>query len=468
MNAPSDVEIGPDGLIYVSDTGNHRILEFPSDPTNGAGALRVFGQEDFVSGGPGAEVSSQTLDTPLGIAVDSVGFLYVADSGNHRVLLFPLGEAVPSAGSLASTVIGQTNFENGTAAGGALRLREPSDITMVLNETFFVADTGNHRVLEYRGGLFFPSAGGAAIRVLGQTTLTRATPNHNSPDGRATAEGLSRPVAVLADRNGMIYVGDSGNNRVVQYLKPAVTVSAATFEAGAGVAAGSISSIFGFGLTPETAAASTVPLPIALGGSTVEIGDEGKNVPLVFASPGQLNVQIPPSTPVGIQNLWVRNAETDELIGGGRVGVTATRPGLFTFSQDGTGLAIAVNEDGSINSPENPAPLGSVVILYGTGQGPTSPIVADGEAPPAGVLANTVAQPTSQAVECAQSGFMCVLVGNKVAETLFSGLAPGFVGLWQINVRMPADEDFLAGPAVRVKVLIDQITTKDDVFISVL
>lgn len=107
------------------------------------------------------------------------------------------------------------------------------------------------------------------------------------------------------------------------------------------------------------------------------------------------------------------------------------------------------------------------MILYGTGQGPTSPIVGDGEAPPSGVLANTVATPTDKAIECAQSGYMCALVGNKVAATLFSGLAPGFVGLWQVNVRMPSDENFLGGLQVPLKILIDQITTNDDVFISV-
>ena len=467
MNNPSDVEIGPEGRVYVSDTGNNRVLEFASNASNGIGAERVFGKPDFQTGTVAAEVSAETLDSPLGIAVSDIGTLYVADENNHRILLFPLGPGVPSSGSSASIVVGQITFETRVAGVSATALRDPADVAVSLGGAFFVADAGNHRVIEYRGGLFFPTTGGAAIRVLGQSAFNRRTPNYNSADGRATAEGLVQPSSVFADRNGMVYVGDVGNNRVVEYLRPAVAVSAATFAPAVGVAAGSLSSLFGFDLSPEIGSASDVPLPTELGGVIVEVGNEGKLAPLVFVSPGQINMQIPPSTAIGIQQLWIRRSETDELIGGGLVSVSATRPGLFTYSQTGTGFAVAVNEDGSLNGPLNPAPRGSVLILYGTGQGPTSPTVGDGEAPPNGVLTNTVATPTDKAIECVQSGYMCVLVGSKVAETLFSGLAPGFVGLWQVNVRMPSDENFLGGLQVPLKILIDQITTNDDVFISV-
>src|SRR5690606_36216774 len=151
-------------------------------------------------------------------------------------------------------------------------------------------------------------------------------------------------------------------------------VSAATFLAGVGVSGGALASVFGIDMTAETAAAAAVPLPTELGGVYIETSDAVR-LPLIFASSGQINLQIPPSTPVGTQPLWIRQAATDELIGGGSVTVSPTRPGLFTFSQNGVGSAVAVNEDGTFNSPESPAARGSVVTLYGTGQGPTEPAV---------------------------------------------------------------------------------------------
>ena len=129
-------------------------------------------------------------------------------------------------------------------------------------------------------------------------------------------------------------------------------------------------------------------------------------------------------------------------------------------------LAVAVNQDGTFNSPENPAPRGSVITLYGTGQGPTNPVVPAGEAPPGGVLANSTAVPKQTAIECLQPNAMCVVMANKIAETQFSGLAPNFVGLWQLNVKVPTGEDFLGGPLVEVKAVVNQVTTNDNVFIS--
>jgi uncharacterized protein (TIGR03437 family) len=120
--------------------------------------------------------------------------------------------------------------------------------------------------------------------------------------------------------------------------------------------------------------------------------------------------------------------------------VASASPGIFTTAQDGRGQAAALNEDGRANSPSNPAAKGSVIVLYGTGQGQVSPPVQDGTAAAASPLSSTVTVPTSDGRTCVTSQpSMCVAVGNAFGEVQFSGLAPGFVGLWQINVRLPAD-----------------------------
>jgi uncharacterized protein (TIGR03437 family) len=95
----------------------------------------------------------------------------------------------------------------------------------------------------------------------------------------------------------------------------------------------------------------------------------------------------------------------------------------------------------------------SIVALYGTGQGQVSPPVQDGVGAPSLPLSSTVTVPTSDGRACVTSQpSMCVAVGTSFGDVQYSGLAPGFVGLWQINVRIPADA---TGNAVPVRVLIN-------------
>jgi uncharacterized protein (TIGR03437 family) len=113
-----------------------------------------------------------------------------------------------------------------------------------------------------------------------------------------------------------------------------------------------------------------------------------------------------------------------------------------------------VNQDNTINGSSNPAPAGSTITFYGTGQGQVSPAVADGTAASASPLSNTIAVPTSDAKTCTNTQpSMCVAIGNAFGAIQYSGLAPGFIGLWQINVTIPAG--VTPGSAVPVRVLID-------------
>jgi uncharacterized protein (TIGR03437 family) len=94
------------------------------------------------------------------------------------------------------------------------------------------------------------------------------------------------------------------------------------------------------------------------------------------------------------------------------------------------------------------------VTLYGSGQGEVSPAVPDGEGAPS-APAHTVATPTSDSATClTQAQSVCVAVGSSFGEVMFSGLAPGFVGLWQLNVKIPEKDTLLTGPAVPVRAVI--------------
>ncbi len=452
LNAPRDIAIGLNGEIYVSDTGNNRVVEYPADPANGAEAIRVFGQSSFTVGTPGSETSAQSLNAPIGLHVDPAGLLLVADAGANRVLIYPLSPTEPTFAPSASSVIGQFAFDENGSSSGDTRLSAPLSVTTAPDGAVIVSDAGNNRVLVYPQLLFLPSTGAAATQVVGQSSFNGNRANFNTPDGLATPQGLFAPNGLFVDRNNTLYVADAGNNRVVHVLRPTAVVSAATFIAGGGVAPGSLISLFGADMTADTQAASTIPLPTELAGRVVELSD-GTRAALLFASPGQFNLQLPVETPIqsGIQALAVRRADTGELLAGGAISVAPSSPGIFTATQDGQGAALAINQNGSVNGPSSPADRGSVITFFGTGQGATNPIIANGEPAPASPLANTTAQPTTNQSECLRQGFVCVLVGSKVGTVLFSGLAPGFVGLWQVNVQIPSGEDVLTGDAIPIR-----------------
>ena len=194
-------------------------------------------------------------------------------------------------------------------------------------------------------------------------------------------------------------------------------VNGASFAPGAPVAPGSIVSIFGSNLATSTAQAVVVPLPTTLLTTSVTIN--GASIPLYYVSPTQINAQVPFETPPGTAKLAVAINGTE----GPAVSfpVAATAPGIFQY---GTNRAVAVNPDGSINASDHPAKPGEVIVVYMTGQGAVSNPIASGAPALGSPLSMTLATTTAT-------------VGGTNAEVLFSGLAPGFVGLLQANVRIP-------------------------------
>lgn len=192
----------------------------------------------------------------------------------------------------------------------------------------------------------------------------------------------------------------------------AVAVNAASFAAGMPVAPGSLVTVFGNLSGARTEAAQSPPLPRRL--ADVEVLVDGEAAPLLFVSPAQINFQMPFSQPVGQPRLDVRLAGQARLRT--QTTVVTMTPGLF----------VAVNEDGRLNSAAAPARRGQRLIIYGTGQGEVRPAVPDGEPAPSVPLSVTPWMPD-------------VFIGGKAAPVEFSGLAPGWAGLWQINVVIPAD-----------------------------
>jgi uncharacterized protein (TIGR03437 family) len=133
------------------------------------------------------------------------------------------------------------------------------------------------------------------------------------------------------------------------------------------------------------------------------------------------------------------------------VSVAQTNPGLFTLDASGQGPGAVLNENGSVNSAEAPAPRGTIVTIFGTGQGLTDPPWEEDE------LAE---EPFPEPVNP-----VAITIGGKMAEILYAGAAPGLAGLVQINARVPTDVP--PGEAVPVLVTIGDDTSQTGVTIAV-
>jgi uncharacterized protein (TIGR03437 family) len=201
-------------------------------------------------------------------------------------------------------------------------------------------------------------------------------------------------------------------------IDAANVVNAASFAAGA-ISPGSLFSIFGSGnLAAETGAAPGVPWPTLLNG--VSVAFNGTLGPLFYVSPTQINGQAPFELEPGPVSLVVTsNGVASPPVS---VDVAAAAPGIFLSGA--SNRAAAVNEDGTINAPDNPARAGGAISVYLTGQGQLDDLVQTGTAATDEYLCSTLA-PTS------------ATVGGEPAGILFSGLAPGFVGLAQVNLIVP-------------------------------
>ena len=220
---------------------------------------------------------------------------------------------------------------------------------------------------------------------------------------------------------------------------PSGFVSAANTP-GNSPAPGSLASLYGTNLASVTAAADLgPPLPFALGGTSMTISNS--TVPLLFVSPGQINFQVPWFIISGRTSIPVTLTQ-GQLSSTTSVIVTPFAPALFTTNQQGTGQAAAlINGTATIVAPagdfpgSRPARKGEFIQLYGTGLGYVDRTPSLGSASPSTPPAMTLVKPT-------------VSVGGGDANVVFSGLSPGFVGLYQVNLQIPQNAP--SGPAVPV------------------
>ncbi len=222
----------------------------------------------------------------------------------------------------------------------------------------------------------------------------------------------------------------TGTSYTPPAIGPRSIVSLATLE-NETVAPGDQILIFGTSLGPVDGvrADATQQLPTSLGQTTVTF--DGTAVPLFYASNNIVAIQAPFTLNAG-STARIQVSTPSGSSASIPLTVVPTKPGILTYDSGGHGQARAINQNGSRNgngsliSPEEPAPSGTYISLFATGLGALDPPLAAGTPPPPSPLSNTVALVTAT-------------IAGRSATVAFAGAAPGLTGVYQVNVLVPAD-----------------------------
>jgi uncharacterized protein (TIGR03437 family) len=398
MAAPYGVALTVDEHLLVSDAVHNRVLFFRrganGDFANGQAAERVIGQPDFFTIADGT--TSNRLSSPCHLSLDTDDRLYLADAGNNRVLVYDRITVAANDPSPAFTL-------TGSIAGQGLNAPQAVYVSPVTGE-IWVANTGANRATR------FPRYEQLAFS--------------NRSDYEIPSSG---PLAVTQDPFGNLYLGEATNRVAIHYN--ALTHQIAGNYSDRPLSPGAIGIIYpagaGIQFSDATSAFETLPLPKELNDVQVLVNEQPAS--LYFVSPLQINFLVPMNAPTGgTAEIQVVRRSTGQILAVSDRPFQPASPALFVQGGALQGQLSALNEDNTINGPGNRARRGTVVQLFGTGQGFVPNAPEDGTA-----AAGPVPTPDIPRVIIGGPDFVAP------ENILYSGLAPGLVGVWQINVRVP-------------------------------
>ncbi len=468
LNHPAGVSTDALGNVYIADRDNHRIRKIGTD----GNISTIAGAGSPGNSGDGGTATAALLHAPESATPDLFGNLYIADTGNRRIRVVTAGGVIlpVNATGLISPVyaIADANgnvFIADAGAGSVVEfssagvtttlaqgLASPRGLTFDANGNLYVTESVAGHVdrispggLRTRigegawttpqgiaagpsGDLFVADAGLQQILHVDASGTISAIAGNGiagfAGDGASSlSAALNAPWDVSVGANGVVYFADLQNNRIRQ-LAPVATaplillisaISAASLQPGP-IAPGMLIDLAGTGLLPSNSATTQVLMNLI-------------EAPVLSVTSAAVLVQVPPQ--LAGSSAQVQIISQGNVLAQFPVDIAAAVPGLFT---NASGQALANNQDGSLNGIANPAPRGSVVAFYGTGQG----------------IADLPASAT---------------VGGYAADVLYSGPVVNYPGLWQINVRIPAG--YIAPGDLSVAISVGVATTQAGVLIAV-
>ncbi|MDU0458509.1 MAG: hypothetical protein RW306_07200 [Geobacteraceae bacterium] len=220
LNTPRGVTVDNSGNLYIADTSNSRIRKVAV----GSGIITtVAGNGIAAFAGDGGSATAASLKYPIGVALDNVGNLYIADRSNHRI------RKVAADSGIITTVAG--NGTGGFAGDGgmatAATLSSPNGVTVDSFGNLYIADDVDNRIRKVSAntGIIATVAGDGTIGLLGGS--------FGGDGGVATSGSLNNPHGVSVDSIGNLYIADFFNNRIRKVFKPdAISVAISYSPAG--------------------------------------------------------------------------------------------------------------------------------------------------------------------------------------------------------------------------------------------
>ena len=406
LKVPQGIALDAAGNLYFADSANNVIRKIDTGGT----ITTVAGNFTATYAGDGGLATEASLNNPTSVALDASGALYIPDQGNNAIRKV--------ANGTISTVAGNFSMPPGFSGDGVrattTSLNLPSSVVVDGSGNLYIDDNANNRIRRV-------GADGTISTVAGN-----GAPAFGGDAGAAINSSLNLPKTVAFGPSGEIFIADSGNNRV-RLLTPMPAIqsvtNAASFVAGA-LVPGEIATLFGSYLTSATGINPTSGLPLPVEYLNVSVKINGTAVPLFAIDNVNGQQQINFQAPWEVAN---QPTATIEVLNGGIVsqslvvGVLNAQPGIISYTSGGNTFGVVLHANFQLADAAHPVAPGETVLIYCTGLGVVVSPPKDGAAASGQI---TMATPM-------------VTVGGVSTPVAFSGLAPGFVGLNQVNVTIP-------------------------------
>ncbi len=390
-----------DGSVMLYDANADSFTASRKDfsSLSGAYAASNFGQ--FVVGSNLLDASLVPKGQILSGGAVSSGFAFLNQSGYYVSL--------PSISTADPGLIEQVNLATGNAIQPTAMVEDP----MLPATTTTNTPTGT----------FTQICTSTTTGTITTSTCTTA-PNITSS---TSPSGFTRSLALLPSQTSIVVLSTSGFtvlpwSYAASVAPPQIAAVVSAADSKSPAAPGGLITLYGSNLSPTNLATSQIPVPTALANSCITVN--GQPIPLIFVSPTQINAQMPFQA-VGAETIQVHTpgGTSDNF----NLTVQPTAPAVFLSGVAGpqTNLPTVIRLDnGLLATDSNPIHRGDILILYLTGLGQTNPAGLTGYPAPGDPLATALTLPT-------------VSIGGVNLPVSYAGLAPGEVGVYQINVQVP-------------------------------